>query len=324
MIVKPRNQPLDIHIIKALQRRLPHALSQEPFLKEQLAQFLAGFTGEKELDYVLEGLSFDFPDSRIIQDLRLAVGANHVQIDTLALTRKGVFLLEVKHLSGVVRLDTVNCQMIQLKDGQSRTMKDPFGQMSTAGRKFRNWFTANRIASPPVFQLLVFTNDHMELDAASATGFVRRWDVIDAMLHQSHGQPDVMDAAEIKELGRLLVKHHRPQHPHYQFGKYQSYHAKVNPGVYCPRCGEYILHKRATGWYCGDCAKTRQLAATSALTDFALTTAPFISCREAKAFLQERDRHIIYRTLEKTGLPRTKNNARVIHYDLRPLYLNLT
>lgn len=222
MIHKTRKRPLDIPIIQALQRRLPDSFKGDPFLEDLLKQFQAGYAGEKELDYALEGIRFDFPGCRTLQDLSLATGENHVQLDTVVVTAKGVFLFEVKHLTGLVKLDTVNRQMIQCRHGETRTMKDPFGQMAAARRKFRNLFTARRMPAPPVYSLLVFTNDHMELDASAATGFVQKWDVLDAMLALTANESDPLEPPDIKRISDLLPDHHRPQHPRYQNGVYKQ------------------------------------------------------------------------------------------------------
>ncbi|MCD7033846.1 hypothetical protein LRR81_06330 [Metabacillus sp. GX 13764] len=69
MILKHRPYPLKISMLEALLRRLPAAYEKRPLIDEDLRKSLAGYHGEKSLDYHLNFIDDD--SASILHDLRL-------------------------------------------------------------------------------------------------------------------------------------------------------------------------------------------------------------------------------------------------------------
>jgi Nuclease-related domain len=85
MIVKAKQFPLFLLKLQALSPRVrPHHIKQT-FIKEDLARYLAGYKGEKAIEYYLSFLTDD--EYYILHDLRLFDGEHYFQMDALILRR---------------------------------------------------------------------------------------------------------------------------------------------------------------------------------------------------------------------------------------------
>ncbi len=84
MIKKERTEPVKIHKLEALLRRLPPSHQKYPLIEKELAMCKAGYRGEQALDFYLEYLPED--DHIIFHDLRLFDTRYYFQIDTLLVT----------------------------------------------------------------------------------------------------------------------------------------------------------------------------------------------------------------------------------------------
>ncbi|MGM0874073.1 MAG: hypothetical protein ACQEWV_04595 [Bacillota bacterium] len=67
MIIKEKELPIKIKKLEALLRRLPKGHSKCSYVEEEFAKRMAGYKGEKSLEYYLSFLDEDF---HIFHDLR--------------------------------------------------------------------------------------------------------------------------------------------------------------------------------------------------------------------------------------------------------------
>ncbi|MBA9028191.1 nuclease-related domain-containing protein [Peribacillus huizhouensis] len=71
--------------LDALVRRLPENHPKRPLVEKDLAKRLAGYRGEKAVDYHLTEVSKK--QSLILHDLRLKARTHYFQLDTIILTQ---------------------------------------------------------------------------------------------------------------------------------------------------------------------------------------------------------------------------------------------
>nr|WP_255259872.1 nuclease-related domain-containing protein [Lentibacillus sp. CBA3610] len=86
----------------------------------------AGYDGEKNVDYKLS--TYPQKDFFVFQGIRLQNPPFYFQIDTLILSKKVIFILEVKNKQGTFKYDSKQRQLTQEVDGQIKSFKDPILQ----------------------------------------------------------------------------------------------------------------------------------------------------------------------------------------------------
>lgn len=93
-IVKLREEPLQVLIFKAMEKRVPLSFEQ----KRSKANRIKGFEGEKKFDEMIEKTLQG--EGEVLHDLQLIVKGNKFQVDSLILAAGKVYLYEVKSYAG--------------------------------------------------------------------------------------------------------------------------------------------------------------------------------------------------------------------------------
>ncbi|WP_082235676.1 nuclease-related domain-containing protein [Halobacillus massiliensis] len=124
MIIKPRTYPIQLRKLQSLLRRLPKSHTRYPMIQAAYSRNLAGYEGEKSIDYYLDFLPEE--DYLIIKDLRMKGSKYFFQMDTVILTRKYILILEVKNLAGSLSLNRSTYQMIRTYNGVEEAFPDLF------------------------------------------------------------------------------------------------------------------------------------------------------------------------------------------------------
>jgi hypothetical protein len=119
LIKKERTISTRIKLEEALLRELPPDHKKRPEIQYSLRKNLAGYRGEKELDYHFSFL----PDESflIFNDLRLPRSLNpqrFFQMDTLLLSPQFIVLIESKNIYGHLFFDSHTKQVIRTFDGK--------------------------------------------------------------------------------------------------------------------------------------------------------------------------------------------------------------
>ncbi|WP_173917877.1 nuclease-related domain-containing protein [Halobacillus sp. Marseille-Q1614] len=137
MIVKPRTYPLKLRKIQSLLRRLPKSHSKYPFIQSTYSRNLAGYEGEKSIDYYLDLLPEE--DYLILKDLRIKGEKHYFQMDTILLTCKYILILEVKNFAGSLNLNRNTHQMIRTYNGVEEAFPDPILQVESHVQQLDRW-----------------------------------------------------------------------------------------------------------------------------------------------------------------------------------------
>ncbi|MFV2047371.1 nuclease-related domain-containing protein [Metabacillus sp. YM-086] len=104
MIVKKREIPLIILKLQALLERIRPGQIKVPEIKNDLSKRLAGYKGEKAVDYQLSFLPED--NFYILNDIRLKESGRYFQMDSLLLNRYYLIKLEIKNIAGTIYFDS--------------------------------------------------------------------------------------------------------------------------------------------------------------------------------------------------------------------------
>ena len=98
MLIKPRNIPMELQILRLLNKRI--GLSDKE--RQYYLNLEKGFRGEQSFDVWLENLSDEW---MILNDLMLENNNTIFQIDTLLISQKTIYMFELKNYEGDFYID---------------------------------------------------------------------------------------------------------------------------------------------------------------------------------------------------------------------------
>jgi Nuclease-related domain len=156
MISKERPFPIEIQKLQVLLLRISENHPKTNLIKENLSKSLAGYNGEKSIDYYLSLLPTK--SFYILHDLRLLINGRYFQIDTLLLTNSFALILEVKNIAGSIEFDSIFNQIIQKKNGLEIALPDPIIQTGRQESQFRLWLQEHHFPPIPIRTLIVISN----------------------------------------------------------------------------------------------------------------------------------------------------------------------
>jgi ribosomal protein L37AE/L43A len=287
MIVKAKQIPPVILKLQALSPRVPPHHNKHSFIKDDLARYLAGYKGEKSIEYYLSFL----PDEEyyIFHDIRLFDGEHFFQMDTLILTKRLVCILEIKYLAGIIEFDRDFNQIIQIKNGQEKAYPDPITQLQRQKSQLNKWLKRNNLAQLPVQGFVVFSNPQTVIKSndKSTKNIVIKSHTLHSKISdlQDQKKMDVLTQKEIKKIIRILMKFDTPL-DHSIIEQYQLSRGDVLKGVICEVCNHLPLQRIHSYWYCSQCTYKSKDAHLAAVQDYQLLFGSVITSNQLKEFLE--------------------------------------
>ena len=290
MIMKDRTIPLKILILVAILRRLPWSHAKFQKIKEELARRLAGFEGEKSLDFYFREL----PKEKylIFHDLNLPDCDYNCQIDTLLLTPEFALIIDVKHMAGKLIFDTDNEQFIQINNEKEKGYPYPIAQAERHQKHIKKLLAEHHFPDVPVEYLVVLSNGYstyvvtgknasrVKARVCKADILLKRIEAIENMYSKPH-----ISSKDLRKFSRLLVKLNTPP-TKYLLQKYGIQKSEIKPGVHCPLCDHLPLKREKQKWFCPCCEEFFVDAHVEALKDYFLLFDLKITNREFREFAQ--------------------------------------
>ena len=289
MIVKPRNVPIQIKQMDALLRRLPKDHPKREFISNNLSKRIAGYKGEKELDYPLSFL----PDSeyRIFHDLRLFDGSHYFQLDSLIVSKQYILILEVKNMLGILRFDPDFNQLIRIYDGKEEAFSDPFLQLERQSDQLKNWLIKHDFPKVPIKSLVVIATPQTIIQTTSNNP-----QILDRVLHcaklpfkiksfQNDRHKVSLSSEKLRNLTDHLIKHHIPLEATNLFKQNSISKDEIIKGVQCDDCLSFLMERKVGKWECPTCEYTSKTAHLKAINDYALLFGNGITNPQLRDFL---------------------------------------
>lgn len=295
MIVKPPKKSKYILTLESLLRRLPDNHPKRHDLENLLARLLAGYQGEKAMEYYFKFLPQK--DYYIFHHLRLPFLDVYFQIDYLIYSRKFILVSEIKSLSGIVHLDKNFKQLIQRKDDELNSYSDPIIQVTHQCNQLKQLLQKNKMATNhtypiPIEKLVVFTNPHTVLEATPGYTeaykyVIRKENFLNHIkkLDQQY-KNEIFDQREMRKLSRKLLKLHTEERVNV-FERFQINKEDIQKGVRCTnkQCEKFHMIWRRGTWACPYCCHTDKLAHKEALEDYERLISPTITNKQCRDFL---------------------------------------
>ena len=317
MIVKPCTMPLYLRKLEALLRRLPPVHPQRGKLTEDFARRLAGFNGEKELQYHLRLLPEK--DFYILHDLRLYDGMNYFQIDILILSRHCAIILEVKNISGILHFDPKFNQLVRMIDGKEEAFPDPLVQIERQAFQLEKFLKQHHFPEIPIDSYAVIANPRSIIKAAS-----HNHRVVERVFHSAkipftilsltkkYPEPQ-LDNQQLKQIAKKLYKKHIQKDINI-FEQKTILPSDIQIGVQCSMCQHIPMIRNWGRWLCPACQHTSKDEHYAALEDYALLFNPKITNQEARAFLNVPSSSISKKILASMDLNKTGRNKGMIYH----------
>lgn len=289
---------------EALLRRLHLKFRHNEKLQVEYLKQRAGFYGEKALDYKLSL----FPHREFLHypDLRLHNFSNYFQIDSIILTPKAIFILEAKHLRGIVEYHGSRKQFIHITDEQTTSYKDPILQAETQKKHLLYWLQQHQIQIP-VETLVVSTNDstiirNLDNDDLFNHRFVTLENLLFKIeeIYQSYTE-NIMDIKDMHMLYKIMLQKDEPAKTNL-LQRYKINRDHLIYGVFCDSCQNGHYTKTRYNWECSNCKKTSKYCHEQVILDYFLLHDNQISNAQTRDLLKINSRNTAYRLLDKMEL----------------------
>ncbi|OAS82995.1 MULTISPECIES: nuclease-related domain-containing protein [Metabacillus] len=317
MISKIRTIPLSILKLQALLRRLPPTHPKFLLIKENLSKRLAGYKGEKAIDYPLSFLPEK--DYYILHDLRLHDSTHYFQLDTLLICPNFIILLEVKNIAGTIYFDQEFHQLIRTHDGKETVLKDPLIQTSRQELQLKKWLTKNKCSKVPILSLIVISNSNTLIRTSPENHDLNQKVIHHHFLPTKINQlkkdfPNKMlSEKEMKKTIRMLQKEHKPLDQSI-LDQFEIQFDEILKGIFCPLCHHLSMLRIHGTWFCGHCKHKEKAAHLSALKDFYLLFGAEITNHKVREFLQISSPFLSSRLLHSMELSNNGTTKDRVHH----------
>jgi ribosomal protein L37AE/L43A len=313
MIVKSKQIPPVIPKLQALSSRiLPHHIKNS-FIKDDLSKYLAGYKGEKSIEYYLSFLPDD--EFFIIHDIRLFDGEHFFQIDALILSKRLLCILEIKNLAGIIEFDRDFNQLIQTKNGLEKAYTDPITQLQRQKNQLYKWLIRNNLPQLPIQGFVVLCNPQTVIK--SNDQFTKNIVIHNHSLPskiskiQNHYKKELLSLKELKKIIRKVTKLNTPRDSSI-LEQYQLSREDILNGVFCEVCNHLPLERIHGYWYCNQCMAKSKDAHLAALRDYQLLFGDSITSIQLKKFLLIKCSSLATRILKSTSFSmKGENKGRV-------------
>ena len=322
MIKKERLYPLSALKLEALLRRLPATHEKRQIIERDLAKILAGYRGEQSLDYHLNFL--DDANHLIFHDIRLPLKEHFFQMDTLILTSRFAFILEVKNLFGSITFDPDFNQLIRMYLDSEEVFPDPVTQVNNQKFKLTQWLK-NHGYTIPIYTKVVISNPQTIMKSNTNNQhylkqITRSANIVSAIMKTTDQQsPPILTDKDLKKITRLLLKDHTELYRN-DLKRYNLTEAELTPGLYCPNCQHIPLIKKRYKWYCSNCSYADKHAIIHSLFDYYLLLGPTITNSQFRRFFDIISPSASTKILSSLNLSRSGTTKGVVYHLCREYF----
>lgn len=300
LLLIDRHRPQRFLYQEALLARTSPTHPNYPLLKEKVRRRSAGFAGEIQFDRVCKECQID-KQFNWIPDFNLP----HHQIDAICIFPSFILIVEVKNISGHIKMDGDKRQFTRTLNGVATGMNNPDDQLYRHERLIRS-FLGNNI---PIIGIAVFANTSAIVEVKNIKRRVIHLSglpyVLDELIAYYQTGPKIDIASHTKKLLALQ--------PPRQLSIPSAIPYPLLEGVFCPHCPSIKMNYSRNYWRCHSCTAKITDAHLFALQDYRLLIGPTISNREFRQFTGLRSRTNAWIILQSCGFE-TIGNQKSLRY----------
>lgn len=315
MILKEREKPIILSKLESLKARLKKSHPKYEDIQKELANRKAGYKGEKMVDFYLSYLPKDF---YLLHDLRLGnPRGTFFQIDTLIITSKIIYLIEIKNYRGTIQFDHHFHQFIQHFNGERRALQDPISQVKNQTFQLEQWLYEYQFPQLPIQPIIAISHPSTIIETTNnpeLSKFITHAINLNTKITSSydHFQKELISKKTIFQIAERLKKMNRPL----DYPILDHFHVQTQDiiqGVICPNCSRLPMKRVYGKWICPICKSTSTNAHINALHDYSLLFGDQITNRQTRHFLACPSRHVVTRILKSMNLPHDGKNKATVY-----------
>ncbi len=317
MIAKRRQIPLIVFEIDAILRRLDLFHPKRAALLEDRRIYMAGYNGEKQIDYHLE--SYNKGNSHFFADLRLIIENCPFQMDNLIVTINFLIIIETKNIAGTLTFEKDSSQMIRELNGNIQGFKNPIIQVAKQKRRLIAWLKKNKFPSIPIIDLVGIADRRTIIKTTPDNRQIFEKLIHADMLEEKINQLEAryatpqLNTRQINKLNQLLLKEHTPAPPSI-LKKHGILESELTKGNQCINCEHYPLIRISKKWYCRNCKSYSKTAHIKGVHDYFLIISTTITNKLCREFLLVESPTVAKRILWSLKLKTSGSNKNRIYH----------
>ncbi len=295
MIWKEREESRNKEELEVLLRRLPKRHAEYGQVEKDYYVEVAGQAGEERFDHYYAASRVTFPHL-MLHNVRLR-SFREFQMDSVMITRWGVFVFEVKNMNGRMLFNSHPVQMLQMREnGTVIGRRSPIEQMADNEWLLEEWLR-ERDTLFPLRSVLVLSYSKQIAENVPASQPIIFSHQLPRFLHTLPVEKAVFTLAEMKELGDMMIASlvHFNRKPICENAKYPI--EVMRRGVWCAACDRIGMVRRYGNWACPGCGVLDKNAHVRTIRDWILLTGEPMTNRLGREILCVDDRRLVTRLL---------------------------
>jgi len=313
-------------LIKQIQRHKPHVLlayealfrSLRPkyrnneILVTNYQNYRAGFQGEKRVDYHLS--LFPHKDFFHFPSIRLRINRNSFQLDSLILTRKLIFNIEIKNWKGILEYNSEQKQLVQYNGDKEFCYKDPLLQAEIQKRQLQLWLQQFGLKTPVESVVVCANSNTIIRNPHHDKIFNKRFLSLENLffrleeIYDSYSENN-LSRHETQSLFHKFIQHDEPLTTDlislYNLKKHQFI-----SGMACPTCDHFPLKRHFGFWQCQKCHQQSIDSHKRKILDYFLLHKPVITNKICRELLQVTSPDTAYQALKSMKLNTVGKNKK--------------
>jgi hypothetical protein len=306
LIVKECKVSLRIQKYEALGRRIVANHPIRPILADEYHNWMAGYKGEKSLEYHLSML----PEEKylIFHNIRLLLGKYYFQMDYLLLCAAFGLVLEVKNRKGTYLFEKYLNQVSLKTTEKDERIKNPVLQAKLQATKLKKWLTKHNFPAFPIHCFFVNSNNRAIIRTDPGNEQILRnicnsESLVEKITHiESFEKKEMVDTKTLRKMKRLILSSDTPETFDILKHFLLSLH-DILTGVQCPDCGFLSMNYKYGIWSCPNCQCHSKTAHIQAIRDYFLLIKPSITNSELREFLHIDSPRVANKILRQLNLP---------------------
>lgn len=293
-------------------RRLPHPHCKVSLIEDDFKKRKAGYRGEQNFLYHLGFL----PDNHfhIFFDLRLQIGNQTFQIDTLILTPNLIIICEVKNYSGTLIFEKHSDQLIRIYQNKEEVFPNPIYQIQRQHIQLDRFLKQFNVQSIPIEHFVIIGNSTTQIKTSPDNSRLYETvfhseKIITKMeeLSKIHKRT-ILKPSNFNRVSQLILSNHKDDNPNIidTFGIQKK---EIIKGVRCSACKNFSMIRAHGTWKCSHCYAYSKDAHKQAILDYLLIVDSHVTNKQCQEFLHVFKPQIVYRLLASMNLPTSGNDG---------------
>lgn len=286
-MVKEKQITIRIQTLEALLRRIPSDHPKRVLIENEYSKRMAGYKGEKSLDYYLSFLGEDY---YIFHDIRLKGETYYFQIDVLIITPRFILIIESKNISGTLTFDQKHNQLIREVNGKVDGFQDPISQVKHQEYQLKNWLNSKKLPDFAIETCVVITNANTIIkvtgeEKRNTPSIIKSSNIVFEIerLNEIHNHRKKQNRRQLSQLSNIILNLHTQP----VLNILNEFNINVNDilsGVFCEGCNTLSMIRAGGKWKCTICAKTSKTAHLQTINDYYLLICTLMTNKQFRNF----------------------------------------